>query len=676
MVRHYKRKTISKYSEADIQKALEAVRNENLKPCDVACDRNIPLSTLYARLAGKHGHAKRGDECGFLDDPGRLSVIVKRSTKYPIASHSGTGKNLTTVLVCTSANGKILPPYIIFQGAHLWSSWISKNCFPGTRFNASLYGWVEEHIFFDWLTYHFIPYVKDIPKPVLLILDGHNAHISTRISKIAIEYGIELLCLPPHSTTLLQPLDVVTLTKVKTAWRLLLNRHNIQTNSKPIDKKRFSYLVGELWRNHILSSHCSSGFSRAGIYPFDPRVVTKERMLIPPSSTFSNTSTNSKDDSVLIKHTPRVTRSSSCDTFSTEALNATTTPLQQAPRISSVPEPINYSSGENTQCDISEQLPIYDQGTSSILVPQLPESQNCSSISLVVHNAMQTLYSEQVENLSDVAYDAVSDQCNWNDTGFTLFENNENLYDPLNSSIELVHQQHTPSRLNQSSTTISDLSANIRTDNSRNSSFEVLTNVISSFLTPSFSSPSKKRKFIIERPHGESLTSMDAIYKINQKEKRKLKNKKSTSTASKEATKTRKIPAKRGRKPKTLTKPTFETLDVEEASNDTNANIMPMISCHSNVPYIPPQMPYSTQIPAPYGYNQSLNAFYSYAPSPITCYRCNQEILNGSYTKCTSCIKICCANCSQLFYSVSTSNFTCEQCSLQSYLDLTTKIRN
>ncbi|CAF4440171.1 unnamed protein product, partial [Rotaria magnacalcarata] len=60
MVRHYKRKTISKYSEADIQKALEAIRNENLKPCDVACDRNIPLSTLYARLAGKHGHAKRG----------------------------------------------------------------------------------------------------------------------------------------------------------------------------------------------------------------------------------------------------------------------------------------------------------------------------------------------------------------------------------------------------------------------------------------------------------------------------------------------------------------------------------------------------------------------------------------------------------------------------------------
>ncbi|CAF1386526.1 unnamed protein product [Rotaria magnacalcarata] len=117
-------------------------------------------------------------------------------------------------------------------------------------------------------------------------------------------------------------------------------------------------------------------------------------MLIPPSSTFSNTNTNSNDDSVLTKRTPRVTRSSSCDTFST----------------------------------------------------------------------------------ADVAYDAVPDQCNWNETGIKLFENNENLYDPFNSSIELVHQPHTSSRLNQSSTTISDRSANITTDNSRNSSVEVLTN--------------------------------------------------------------------------------------------------------------------------------------------------------------------------------------------------------
>ncbi|CAM2730587.1 unnamed protein product, partial [Rotaria socialis] len=48
--------------------------------------------------------------------------------------------------------------------------------------------------------------------------------------------GVQLECLPTHSTTILQPLDAVTLTKLKTAWRKLLHQHNFKTNSAPIDK--------------------------------------------------------------------------------------------------------------------------------------------------------------------------------------------------------------------------------------------------------------------------------------------------------------------------------------------------------------------------------------------------------------------------------------------------------
>ena len=46
------------------------------------------------------------DESDFLDNPGRLSVVVKRSTKHPVSSHAGTRKRYTTILMCTSANGK------------------------------------------------------------------------------------------------------------------------------------------------------------------------------------------------------------------------------------------------------------------------------------------------------------------------------------------------------------------------------------------------------------------------------------------------------------------------------------------------------------------------------------------------------------------------------------------
>jgi hypothetical protein len=60
---------------------------------------------------------------------------------------------------------------------------------------------------------------------------------------VAMNNDIHLECLPPHTTTILQPLDVVTLTKVKTAWRQLLTTHNRETNSQPIDKRRFALLV-------------------------------------------------------------------------------------------------------------------------------------------------------------------------------------------------------------------------------------------------------------------------------------------------------------------------------------------------------------------------------------------------------------------------------------------------
>jgi hypothetical protein len=93
--------------------------------------------------------------------------------------------------------------------------------------------------------------VNKIKRPIILFFDGHQTHISARIVKAAMDNQIELECLPPHTTTVLQPLDVVTLHKIKTAWRSLLVEHNIKTNSSPIDKQRFALLVSLLF---VLSS--------------------------------------------------------------------------------------------------------------------------------------------------------------------------------------------------------------------------------------------------------------------------------------------------------------------------------------------------------------------------------------------------------------------------------------
>jgi hypothetical protein len=60
-------------------------------------------------------------------------------------------------------------------------------------------------------------------------------------------------------------------------------------------------------------------------------------------------------------------------------------------------------------------------------------------------------------------------------------------------------------------------------------SLEILSDVIGTFLTPKIpTSPAKGRKRI-ERPHGESLTTIEALHRIQQKEAQTAKKKKTTT---------------------------------------------------------------------------------------------------------------------------------------------------
>lgn len=138
---------------------------------------------------------------------------------------------------------RFLPPYIIHRAKKLFDIWMPKNSYPGTRFNATPSGWSEETTFYDWLTKQFVPSVKDVVKPVLLVMDGHYSHLSTRIIKCAMDNEIHIECLPPHTTTILQPLDVVTLAKLKSSWRKILSKHYRETNAEVISKTKFALLV-------------------------------------------------------------------------------------------------------------------------------------------------------------------------------------------------------------------------------------------------------------------------------------------------------------------------------------------------------------------------------------------------------------------------------------------------
>lgn len=63
------------------------------------------------------------DETALSSDPGKTKIICPRGMKNP---HRLTGPDLRknyTVLCCCNAEGKYLPPLLIFEAANLYSSW-------------------------------------------------------------------------------------------------------------------------------------------------------------------------------------------------------------------------------------------------------------------------------------------------------------------------------------------------------------------------------------------------------------------------------------------------------------------------------------------------------------------------------------------------------------------------
>ena len=92
-------------------------------------------------------------------------------------------------------------------------------------------GWMDGANFLSWFMKLFLPAVPYLTEtaPVLLFLDGHHSHISLELIRRARGNNILLLCLPPNTTHLLQPLDVGVFAPMKSAWRAILKRYKLET---------------------------------------------------------------------------------------------------------------------------------------------------------------------------------------------------------------------------------------------------------------------------------------------------------------------------------------------------------------------------------------------------------------------------------------------------------------
>jgi hypothetical protein len=230
------------------------------------------------------------DETGFAMGLIATAKVITRREFYGRRSLLQPGnRTWVTAIECINASGWALPPCVIFKGKNYIESWFDS--LPDDwRFEVSPNGWTSDEISLRWLEKLFIPSTSSRTKGRyrLLILDGHGSHLTPKFDEICEKNNIIAICMPPHSSHLLQPLDIGCFAVLKRAYgRLIEFKMRSRVNS--INKLEFLEAYPTARIEAFKSETIKNSFAAAGLLPYNPnRVLSKLDILLrtptPPSS--------------------------------------------------------------------------------------------------------------------------------------------------------------------------------------------------------------------------------------------------------------------------------------------------------------------------------------------------------------------------------------------------------
>jgi hypothetical protein len=141
-------------------------------------------------------------------------------------------------------------------------------------------GWMDEESFLILLK-HFRKQIDCSPKnPVLVFLDNHGSHIGYSIVMYALEQGIILMTLPPHTSHATQPLDRCVYGPFK---RYLKDAHDSWLRMHP-GLRITIYDVPPISAKPITKAftvrNILKAFQATGIFPFNPKTIPDEMLAL------------------------------------------------------------------------------------------------------------------------------------------------------------------------------------------------------------------------------------------------------------------------------------------------------------------------------------------------------------------------------------------------------------
>ncbi len=223
---------------------------------------------------------------------GSSKVVFSKYQKQAFIKQAGN-REWASLIEVVGTSGRRLPLFVIFKGKKWKDDWYTRDMQAGDRISLSENGWTDNKLCIEWLKDCFEPATRTELRGEyrLLIVDGHASHVSNEFIKFVKANKIICLCLPPHSTHLLQPLDVSVFGPLKQNYKKLL-AEKIRFTKYNIDKVDFISLIQQARQQGISSRNIQSAWRATGLIPYNPAVVFQKLSIRPEQTSTTSSSTD------------------------------------------------------------------------------------------------------------------------------------------------------------------------------------------------------------------------------------------------------------------------------------------------------------------------------------------------------------------------------------------------
>lgn len=225
------------------------------------------------------------DETGLTVVQSKVPSVLALKGKRQVAAISSVERgSLVTAVTCMGASGIFVPPMLIFPRKN-WTARLMTGAPAGCIGACHPSGWIQSYLFTDWFK-HFIKHTRPSEEsPVLLILDGHYSHSrNLDVLNLARENHVSIVCIPPHTSHKLQPLDKTFMGALKDYYseeiRLWLRTvRSEEASFRHLNSYAIAQLFGKAYIKVQTASIAISGFRATGIYPFNPAIFNDSEYL-------------------------------------------------------------------------------------------------------------------------------------------------------------------------------------------------------------------------------------------------------------------------------------------------------------------------------------------------------------------------------------------------------------